>query len=638
MDVSKYAELFLTESREHLGTCNQLLLEWERDPAGAAGHVAGLFRSIHTLKGMAGTMGYANLAALAHRAENLLEGLRAGKLVPGPDLLDLLFRTVDALGDGVDEAGEGRDAQLELGRVGQELDRAATGASDTEAMRITAAHRISDMASAPAGEGLQVMVRLKSGTLMPGVRALLTLKRAEALGTVSGVRPPVNSFEADGFDGQFAFRLATSRNAAEIESALRGAGDVELVTVGETAPAVAAATGSAGDSPAKKSSRVAADRGSHIRVDLRRLDTLMNQVGELMVAKGRLQELVAREHPELEALAARIGRLTGDMQSEIIAARMTPVWQTFDRFPRLVRDLARQLGKQVRFDVEGEGIELDRVILEEIGDSILHLIRNALDHGIETAAERKKAGKPVEGRLHLAAAQERQGVVIRVSDDGKGLDRNAILLKAKREGLVEEDVERLDDDALLRVIARAGFSTAKQVTDVSGRGVGIDVVVSKVRQLGGAVEIRTTEGKGTTWVLRLPMTLAVVRVLLARVGTERYAVPLGSVAETIEVSPQSAGVLQGSDAMVLRDQVIPTLDLRVVLGVNCETPPPLRRPGIILQVGDRRAALLADALVGQQEIVVEPFEAPRGMLPLFSGAAILGDGVPALILDAATLV
>ncbi len=630
MDVSKYAELFLTESREHLGSCNQLLLEWERDPAGAAGHLAGLFRSIHTLKGMAGTMGYANLAALAHRAENLLDGLRAGKLVPGPDLLDLLFRTVDALEDGVEEAGKGRDAQLELGRVGQELDRAATGASDTEAMRITAVHRISELASAPPGDGLQVQVRLKSGTLMPGVRALLTLKRAEALGAVSGVRPTVNSFEADGFDGHFAFRLATTLNAAEIESALRGAGDVESVQVGETAAPAVPRT--------DRAARVAADRGSHIRVDLKRLDTLMNQVGELMVAKGRLQELVAREHPELEALAARIGRLTGDMQSEIIAARMTPVWQTFDRFPRLVRDLARQLGKQVRFDVEGEGIELDRVILEEIGGSILHLIRNALDHGIETAAERKKAGKPPEGRLHLAAAQERQGVVIRVSDDGKGLDRNAILLKAKREGLVGDEVERLDDDTLLRVIARAGFSTAKQVTEVSGRGVGIDVVVSKVRQLGGAVEIRTTEGKGTTWVLRLPMTLAVVRVLLARVGTERYALPLGSVAETIEVSPQSAGVLQGADAMVLRDQVIPTLDLRVVLGVQCETPPPLRRPGIILQVGERRAALLADALVGQQEIVVEPFEAPRGMLPLFSGAAILGDGVPALILDAATLV
>ncbi|HVX89949.1 MAG TPA: chemotaxis protein CheA, partial [Gemmatimonadales bacterium] len=604
-----------------------------------AGHVAGLFRSIHTLKGMAGTMGYANLAALAHRAENLLDGLRGGKLVPGPDLLELLFRTIDALEEGVEEAAQGRDAQLELGRIADELDRAATGESDTEAMRTTAAHRISDLAAAPAGEGLQVLVRLKAGTLMPGVRALLALKRAETLGTVSGVRPPINTFEAEGFDGQFVFRLATRKNAAEIESALRGAGDVEFVQVGEAAEKAAAAGAPAPGTAAKeKVSRAAADRGTHIRVDLKRLDALMNQVGELMVAKGRLQELVAREHPELEALASRIGRLTADMQSEIIAARMTPVWQTFDRFPRLVRDLARQLGKQVRFDVEGEGIELDRVILEEIGDPILHLIRNALDHGIEPAAERKKAGKPAEGRLHLQAAQERQSVVIRVSDDGKGLDRTAILAKAKREGLVEEDVERLDDDALLRVIARAGFSTAKQVSVVSGRGVGIDVVVSKVRQLGGAVEIRTTEGKGTTWVLRLPMTLAVVRVLLARVGGERYALPLASVAETIEVSPQSAGVLQGADALVLRDEVIPTRDLRRVLEIRTEVPSPPRRPGIILQVGDRRAALLADALVGQQEIVVEPFEAPRGMLPLFSGAAILGDGAPALILDAATLV
>ncbi|HET7042442.1 MAG TPA: chemotaxis protein CheA, partial [Gemmatimonadales bacterium] len=383
------------------------------------------------------------------------------------------------------------------------------------------------------------------------------------------------------------------------------------------------ATPAAAAAPAREG-RAAADRGSHIRVDLRRLDALMNHVGELMVAKGRLQELVAREHPELEALAARIGRLTGEMQTEIIAARMTPVWQTFDRFPRLVRDLARQLNKQVRFDVEGEGIELDRVILEEIGDPILHLIRNALDHGIEPAAERTRAGKPAEGRLHLSAAQERQGVVIRVSDDGKGLDRKAILAKAKREGLAEGDLDVLDDDALLRVIARAGFSTAKQVTDVSGRGVGIDVVVSKVRQLGGAVEIRSTEGKGTTWILRLPMTLAVVRVLLARVGGERYALPLATVAETIEVSPDSQAVLQGADALVLRDEVIPTSDLRDVLQVVTDLPAPKRRPGIVLQIGDRRAALLADALVGQQEIVVEPFEAPRGMLPLFSGAAILG--------------
>ena len=632
MDVSKYAELFLTEGREHVGTCNQLLLEWERDPAGAAGHVAGLFRSIHTLKGMAGTMGYANLAELAHRAENLLDGLRAGKLLPGPDLLELLFRAVDAFEEGIEEAAQGRDAQLDFNRVGGEIDRAATGDSDTEAMRSTAAHRISDLAAAPEGEGLAVLVRLKSGTLMPGVRALLALKRAETLGKVSGVRPPVNAFEADGFDGQFVFRLASTRNAAEIESTLRAVGDIEEVRIGEKAIPVP------GAAPAAKGSRAAADRGSHIRVDLRRLDALMNHVGELMVVKGHLQELVAREHPELEALASRIGRLTGEMQTEIIAARMTPVWQTFDRFPRLVRDLARQLGKQVRFDVEGEGIELDRVILEEIGDPILHLIRNALDHGIESAADRKKAGKPAEGRLHLSASQERQGVVIRVSDDGKGLDRTAILAKAKREGLAEGDLDQLDDDALLRVIARAGFSTAKQVTDVSGRGVGIDVVVSKVRQLGGAVEIRSTEGKGTTWVLRLPMTLAVVRVLLARVGGERYALPLSTVAETIEVTPESLAVLQGSDALVLREQVIPVRDLREVLQVTSDIPPPKRRPGIVLQIGDRRAALLADALVGQQEIVVEPFEAPRGMLPLFSGAAILGDGVPALILDAATLV
>ena len=211
MDAAKYAQLFLQEGREHLGTCNQLLLEWERDPAGASGHVAGLFRSIHTLKGMAATMGYANVAALAHRTENLLDGLRAGKLVPGPDLLDLLFRAVDAFTDGVEEAAAGRDGALDFGRLGAELDRAAVGANDAEAMRASAAVRVVEAAQAPAGAGTVVQVRLRSGTVMPGVRALLILKRAEGLGTVSGVRPPVATFETEGFDGRFSFRLATER-------------------------------------------------------------------------------------------------------------------------------------------------------------------------------------------------------------------------------------------------------------------------------------------------------------------------------------------------------------------------------------------------------------------------------------------
>lgn len=631
MDASKYTALFLAESREHLSSCNQLLLEWERDPS-VTGAVAGLFRSVHTLKGMAATMGFVRLADLAHRAEDLLDSIRAGRLQADGDLIDLLFRTVDGLESGLEPAAAGRDGQLDFNELTSALDAAAGApvpaprkgrpkAEERESVPV----RLSVAAPVP-GTGRVVRVKVASGSAMPGVRAMLALKRAEALGSVGGVQPPAQQFEGESFTGEFSFRLDAPSTDAEIEAALRAAGEIASVEI------------TAADAEAAVADRDQG-RNRHIRVDLRRLDALMNQVGELAVTRGRLQELVAgRGMPEVEALATRVGRLVGEMQTEIIQARMTPVWQTFDRFPRVVRDLARQLGKQVRFEVEGEGIELDRAILDEIGDPLLHLIRNAVDHGLESPAARKKAGKPVEGRVTLAAAQARNSVTIRVTDDGHGIDREKLLAKARQEGIIDASVDRLTDEQMLKVVARAGFSTAAEITDVSGRGVGIDVVVSRVRQLGGVVEVQSTLGQGTSFTLRLPMTLAVVRVLLARVGSERYALPLTHVAETVEVTAQSLAASQTKDALILRDRVVPIRDLRELLSVGGAAPAPPRRPGIVLEIGERRTAVLVDALVGQQEIVVETFEAPRGTLPVFSGAAILGDGAPALILDAATLV
>ncbi|MFI5235923.1 MAG: chemotaxis protein CheA, partial [Gemmatimonadales bacterium] len=570
MDASKYTALFLSESREHLSSCNQLLLEWERDPSATAA-VAGLFRSIHTLKGMAATMGFLRLADLSHRAESLLDAVRAGRVTPDADLVDLLLRTVDGFESGVDEAAAGRDGQLDFVALGTELDAAAVVADGSARSKgKKAAVKAAEPVELAAGPGRLVRVTIAAASVMPGVRALLALKKAETLGQVAAVQPPVQAFEQDGFTGEFTLRLESPASDAEVEAAIRGAGEIASVTVSD---GLAELPGAAPDAKGQGRSR-------HIRVDLRRLDALMNQVGELAVTRGRLQELVTGlALPEVEALATRIGRLVGEMQTEIIQARMTPVWQTFDRFPRLVRDLARQLGKRVRFDVEGEGIELDRAILDEIGDPLLHLIRNAIDHGLEGPADRKKGGKPIEGRVVLSATQARNSVAIRVVDDGHGLDRVALLAKAKREGVVEAGVDQLTDDLLLKVLARPGFSTAKEVTDVSGRGVGIDVVVSRVRQLGGVVEVQSVLGQGTTFTLRLPMTLAVVRVLLARVGTERYALPLTHVAETIEVTEQTMAASQTRDALVLRDRVIPTRDLRDLLSV-VDGPPPRRRPGI----------------------------------------------------------
>jgi two-component system, chemotaxis family, sensor kinase CheA len=334
-------------------------------------------------------------------------------------------------------------------------------------------------------------------------------------------------------------------------------------------------------------------------------------------------------------VSERVSRLVSSMQGEVLASRMTPVGEVFERFPRLVRDLSRDLGKQIRFDTEGDEIELDRSILDEIGEPLVHLIRNAADHGLESAAERTAAGKPAEGRILVSAARERNTVAIRVTDDGRGIDRDKVLAKARREGLAPE-TDTLTDDLLVRVLARPGFSTAQQVSGVSGRGVGVDVAMSRVRALGGTLELRSELGRGTTFLIRVPLTLAIVRALLTEAGGERYAVPLAYVAETVDFDRSMVTALRDREALVVRDRVIPTVHLRDLIAARAGSSSN-RRPTVILEVGERRAALVVDALVGQQDIVVEPFDAPRGLPSFVGGATILADGAPALILDAAAL-
>ena len=646
MDLSQYAELFLAESREHLSACNQLLLEWERRPA-ATEPVAGLFRAVHTVKGMAATMGYGRIADLAHRMENLLDQLRRGGKTPTEDIIQLLFRATDALEKAVELAVAGREREADLS-VLEAVDHATAQSRPAPQPSALARYLPAEPAAAsppppavPAtGSSRLVHVMIRPEAPLKGGRAMLVVKKAESIGTMQRIQPPLAAFESDDFDGRFEFEFDTKADPAEIEKVLRAVGDIERVTVGGataadhdhvTSAESVAASGTAG-----------AGRGRHIRVDLRRLDTLMDLIGELVTERGRLNDLAARwigKDPEIDDVAIQISRLSADLQNEIIQARMTPVWQVFDRFPRLVRDVARQLGKQVAFRVEGKEIELDREILDALGDPLVHLLRNAVDHGIEPPAERKRHKKSPEGEIVLSAVRERSSVAISISDDGRGIDRAQILEKAKREGVVDPHVETLTDDQLLRVLARPGFSTAEAVTNVSGRGVGIDVAMTRIRALGGSVEIRTEVGKGTNFILRLPVTLAIVRALIAAVGHERYALPLTYVAETVEFGTTPLTTMDGKDAIVLRDRVVPLVDLRKLLGTNGGAPaPPPRRPVIVLEMGERRAGLVVDGMISQQEIVVKGFDAPQGTLPVFSGATIMGDGVPALILDAAGLV
>ncbi len=632
MDLSQYAELFLAESREHLSACNQLLLEWERRPSSPE-PVSGIFRAVHTVKGMAATMGYGRVADLAHRMENLLDHLRRSGKPPADEVLQLLFRATDTLEKAVGLAVTGRERDLDVSALSADLDRAipkhATIPSSVAASSLSAA---AALAAAVPGAGRLVQVTIRPEAPLKGARAMLVIRKAQSLGTVHRIQPPPQAFEAEEFDGRVGFELDTNVAPAEIEAALRTVGDVERVSVG--------GGGDEGLAPAE--SVAAGGRSRHIRVDLRRLDTLMDLIGELVTARGRLNEIAARwvgQDPAIDDIAIQVSRLSAELQSEIIQARMTPVWQVFDRFPRLVRDVARQLDKQVAFRVEGKEIELDRAILDELGDPLVHLLRNAVDHGIEPPAERKRHKKNPEGQIVLAAVRERNTVAISIADDGRGIDRGKILQKAKREGIVGPHVEALSDDQLLRVLARPGFSTADAVTAVSGRGVGIDVVLTRLRALGGSIEIRTEPGKGTAFVLRLPVTLAIVRALIAAVGQERYALPLTYVAETVEFGTTAMTTMEGRDAIVLRDRVVPLVDLRKLLGTNGGAPaPPPRRPVIVLEMGERRSGIVVDGMLSQQEIVVKGFDAPQGTLPVFSGATIMGDGVPALILDAAGLV
>ncbi|HXD60070.1 MAG TPA: chemotaxis protein CheA [Thermoleophilaceae bacterium] len=634
MDLSQYAELFLAESREHLSACNQLLLEWERSPANLA-PVGGLFRAVHTVKGMAATMGYARVTDLAHRAENLLDLLRRGGRPATDELLQLLFRSRDALEQAVELSVVGREDEIDVAEVVADLEgaaaqlgRAGEGGGGIGA-RPTPVPAPAAVIETPAAAGRLVQVTLRAEAPLKGGRALLVLKKAQGVGSVHAVTPPESAFEADEFDGRFSFRIGGAAGAAEIERVVRAAGDVEHVTVGGEERRAAPAAGAPPSAAAETKSR-------HIRVDLGRLDGLMDLIGELVTVRGRLNELAAyARDPAIDDVAIQVSRLSRELQAEIIQARMTPVWQVFDRFPRLVRDLARELGKQVAFRVEGKEIELDRAILDELGDPLLHLLRNAVDHGVEPLAERRRRGKKAEGEIVLAAVRERASVAISVRDDGRGIDRKRILERAKRDGVVDPHAEALTDDQLLRVLARPGFSTADAVTSVSGRGVGIDVAVTRIRALGGSIEIRSEEGKGTTFVMRLPVTLAIVRALIAGVGAERYALPLTYVSETVEFGVQATTIVEGREAIVLRDRVVPLVHLRRLLGVSGDAP--TRCPIIVLEMGERRSGIVVDGMLGQQEIVVKGFDAPHGTLPVFSGATIMGDGVPALILDAGGL-
>ncbi len=375
----------------------------------------------------------------------------------------------------------------------------------------------------------------------------------------------------------------------------------------------------------------------HIRIDAKRLDTLMTVVGELVIARDRISKIAEQigDQSLLEA-TLRASQILANLQNEIMTSRMVPVWQVFERFPRIVRDTAKALGKEVEFKIEGREIELDRSMLDEMGEPVLHLLRNSLDHGIETPAEREKAGKQRVATLILTAERDRATVLIRVTDDGRGIDQARVLPRAKKLGLVDKDTTNLSEQELVAIIARPGFSTADKVTEISGRGVGFDIVANRVRALGGSLEVHTDAGLGTSVSMRLPLTLAISRALLAKVDKEVYAIPLTHVLETFSLSQPMLYESKGRQVVAIRDDLFPAIWLRERVGL----PAPANAASgqvVLVELAERKAALIVDEFVGQQEIVVKQFDGVNGSKTLFSGATILGDGSPALIVDASSL-
>ncbi|HEX6308791.1 MAG TPA: chemotaxis protein CheW [Longimicrobiales bacterium] len=590
MDLRRFVDLYVSETQEHIRLLQRSLIELEAGAGGDA--VAEAFRAAHTLKGISAAMGYDAVADLAHRLEDRLAAIRAGTLAAEAAIIDALLAGADELEDAISGA-------VLTAPSGPH----ATSAESTAASEPTDASAV----RAPAGTVTLGYVRLHADAPIKSARATLILRAVAGLTGVLGSEP--TEF-GDDFDGALVIFLTAGADQAAVEAAIRGAGDVDTVQF-----RTAAAPGNG----------VAASRGARqVRVDVRRLDGLADGLGELSVLHARLRQ--APLSPRVSDMIDRVGAVLGELEHDMRALRMVPVREVFERLPRAVRDAARAVGRDVELVLEGEDVELDRSILDEMGDPLMHLLRNAVDHGIEDAAERRRAGKRVRGRIRVRAERERGSVRIVVEDDGRGVSAERVVEKARAAGFYEGNSSPTDEE-LFRLMSTPGLSTAAEVSTVSGRGVGVDVVVNRVRALGGAIDMRTKPGQGTSFTLRLPITLAVAQALRVRVGGEDYAIPLTHVAEAIELD---GAALNGARVLQVRDHAVPLVRLRRVLRVEAEGT---ESAAVIAEIGDRRAALAVDELVGREQILVRTFDGVAGMLPFFSGATLLADGRPALVLD-----
>lgn len=691
MDVTQYLEIFLDETKEHLQSLSDQFMILEQEPDNMD-TINEIFRSAHTLKGMAGTMGYKRMQTLTHDMENVFSEVRNNTIKVDGAMVDLLFQCLDALeeyteniqntGDeGTNDnehlikalndylaknSGDGapQPAKEEKKEPAKEEPKQEAGADpgkekwreiklgDTE-------HTVIAEAKKQGKKCLGVTVYVQESCILKAARAFLVYKALEELGDMIVSVPSAQDIEDEHFEFDFSVIILTDADVETVKNAILNVSEIEAAYVGEVEPvqpeeavqpaAIAEAQPKEEEQPKKAAPAApakAADKkpiskpivNRTVRVDIEKLDVLMNLVSELIIAKNSLVSTSSQEgiltnntfNEQIEYLES----VTTNLHESVMKVRMVPIETVVQKFPKMIRDLSKKLDKKMQLIMSGEETELDRTVVDEIGDPLMHLLRNSADHGLESAEVRKERGKPEVGSIFLNAYQDGNNVIIEVRDDGNGIDVEAVKKKAIERGTITpEQAENMADKDVIGLLFLPSFSTSEKVTDVSGRGVGLDVVKSKIESLSGEVEVKTKLGEGSTFIIRLPLTLAIIQALMVEVGGEKYAIPLGSIQTIEDVEPAEIKYVQAKEVINLRGTVIPLIRLNEVLDNESTKKPDENLLVIIVKKGDKLAGLVVDELMGQQEIVIKSLGNYINKNKIISGATILGDGEIALILD-----
>ncbi len=694
MDTSQYLELFIDETKEHLQSLNEHILQLEKEPEDAD-TINEIFRAAHTLKGMAGTMGYTRMQRLTHDLENVFQEIRNGNMKANAKLIDILFRGLDAL-EGYLEiisttGSEGTEDNEDIIKDLDELVKEGTGQAGESAPEEKKENKEEVASAAPAEEASSkdkfrqiavseyeisamenakqegqnifgITVYLQESCVLKAARAFLVFKSVESKGELIKSVPTTEQIEDEEFEFDFSWILATKESKESIKNLIMNVSEIADVAIDDFAyrvektEEVQATATEAKETVVKEEKKETAKKPAvkgkvasrSVRVDIDKLDVLMNLVSELIIAKNALVSVSSAEgstdlssNSTFNENIEYLERVTTNLHESVMKVRMVPIESVVNRFPRMIRDLNRKLNKKMELYMTGEDTELDRTVIDELGDPLMHLLRNSADHGLESNEERVRLGKPEVGSIYLDAYQDGNNVTIEVRDDGAGINIEKVRKKAIEKGTItEQQAETMSEKEFIDLLFRPSFSTADKISDVSGRGVGLDVVKTKIESLGGSIEARTVKGEGSTFIIQLPLTLAIIQALMVEVGNEKYAIPLGNIDTIEEISDDEIKLVQSKEVIYLRGSVIPIVRMNEVLEMEDYEQDPQKQSMVVVVVkkGDQRLGLGVDNLLGQQETVIKSMGHHITNAKLFSGATILGDGEVALILDTNTLI